>query len=1275
MPPKLKEKADERRPRKKKTQALVSAKPSADNHEGREMLEELYATGDMRVFLREKEKVERADISMNEDDYEYLYPSLDDPMFNPKIARHKEFYDTQYSGEVKDVESEAERICNAEFELAPHQAFVRNFLSFQTPYNSLLLYHGLGSGKTCSAISVAEEMRDYMKQVGINQRIIIVAAPNIQDNFRLQLFDERKLQETDGYWNIRACVGNKLLREINPMNVRGLPREKVVSYIKRIISNSYLFLGYIEFANYIAKKGELSPDDPDAGDAKKMAAKQARKLRNVFDNRLIIIDEVHDIRVTDDNKKKRVALELMKLVKSTDSLRLLLLSATPMYNSYKEIVWLLNLMNINDKRAPFDAKDVFDDDGDFKTDAKGNEIGRELLERKATGYVSFVRGENPYMFPFKIWPYMFSPANSLQASGMPYPQKQLNGRPVVQVLQHLQLFMTHVGDYQRIGYDFIIDDIRRRGASGLHKMPNFENMESFGYTLLQRPLEALNIVYPDDRLSSGDGDGDGDDDGDGDGERDEGSVSGPVKPRVEAKELVGKGGLQRVMQYEETVNPPFRGNFRYRDDRYGSIFAPDQIGRYSSKIKAICDSIMGSEGIVIVYSQYIDGGLVPVALALEELGFIRHGSVSSLFATPPALRISSTTYEPLVKKSGERPASYVMITGDRALSPDNLADFIATTNANNNDGSIVKVVLLSQAGGQGLDFSNVRQVHILEPWYNMNRAEQVIGRGVRSCSHKSLPFAKHNVQIFLHGTWLDGDKRGRGQERGQGRVEDSEEAADLYVYRVAEAKAVQIGQVSRVLKEIAVDCLLNMEQQNFTEANMAQTVRQSLSTGGSIEYRVGDKPYSFTCDYMETCEYKCRPVESIDKASVKMDTYNESFIEMNNERILQRVRQLFKEKYLYDKNELIASINAVRDYPLVQINSALNQLVTERSEMVTDKLGRIGRVINIDRMYMFQPVELTNKNQSLFNRRTPLQVKRSAISLPKTITIGRNTVDTVNVAGDDEGELLDRGDGKAANVSALLRRMEADYDKVFGVAGTDDGDESWYASARTVLGRLEEHDIDGATARAFVVSHIVEELMYDDILRLLNHFKAGELAGETRTYAGFVGAVYNTLNKMIIRDKGIEGLMWVKQGTRVLLACNTNETEPKWGDAESEDKADLAQQLQKLVVPLSRFNTIIGFIADFKKQEMVFKVKRMEKKRHKGARCDQAGKKDAIATLNAVLGRNEYTIENSKAIGQKGICVIEEMVLRLYQQEEKDGKVWFFPPGLASLNEVETVSI
>jgi hypothetical protein len=92
-----------------------------------------------------------------------------------------------------------------------------------------------------------------MKQMGIKKRIIIVASENVQDNFKIQLFDERKLKLTDGVWNIRACTGNKLLQEINPMNMKGLTKEKIVSQIKSIINTYYIFMGYVQFANYIIK--------------------------------------------------------------------------------------------------------------------------------------------------------------------------------------------------------------------------------------------------------------------------------------------------------------------------------------------------------------------------------------------------------------------------------------------------------------------------------------------------------------------------------------------------------------------------------------------------------------------------------------------------------------------------------------------------------------------------------------------------------------------------------------------------------------------------------------------------------------------------------------------------------------------------------------------------------------------------------------------------------------------------------------------------------------
>ena len=413
--------------------------------------DEAFESKDYQKFL-EKQELEGKKTFLTNDKFEYLYPNIDDPNFNIKIAERKEFNDSQYDGTIKIASEEADRLCNAEFELAPHQQFVRNFLSFNTPYNSLLLYHGLGTGKTCSAISVAEEMRAYLKQIGLTQRIIIVASPNVQDNFKLQLFDERKLKLVDGLWNIRACTGNTYLKEINPMNMTGLTKERVVSQVKRIINNAYLFMGYTEFGNYISKKSVVPEDSSNK------EAVMIKKLKRVFNNRLIIIDEVHNIRITDDNKDKRVAINLMKLVTHVDNLRLLLLSATPMYNSYKEIVWLLNLMNTNDKRSIINIKDVFTKDGNFKINDKGQETGKDLLIQKATGYVSFVRGGNPYTFPYRIFPREFAPQHAILS--MNYPRSNLNGREIIQGLEHLDVYGIDIGSYQNLGYNYLLDSLK-----------------------------------------------------------------------------------------------------------------------------------------------------------------------------------------------------------------------------------------------------------------------------------------------------------------------------------------------------------------------------------------------------------------------------------------------------------------------------------------------------------------------------------------------------------------------------------------------------------------------------------------------------------------------------------------------------------------------------------------------------------------------------------------------------------------------------------------------
>jgi len=65
---------------------------------------------------------------------------------------------------------------------------------------------------------------------------------------------------------------------------------------------------------------------------------------------------------------------------------------------------------------------------------------------------------------------------------------------------------------------------------------------------------------------------------------------------------------------------------------------------------------------------------------------------------------------------------------------------------------------MTPIAGEGLNIKNVREIHLLEAWYHFNRIDQIIGRGIRNCSHKFLPLTKRNVTVFMHCA-IDGYKK------------------------------------------------------------------------------------------------------------------------------------------------------------------------------------------------------------------------------------------------------------------------------------------------------------------------------------------------------------------------------------------------------------------------------------------------------------------------------------------------------------------------------------
>lgn len=1221
-----------------------------------------------------------------------LYPTLNDPNFSLKISQKREFGDTVYDGDIHDVESRAIALSTLDFELSPHQLFVKNFLSSHTPYNSLLLYHGLGTGKTCSAIGICEEHREYIKQTNNVKKIIIVASPNVQDNFRLQLFSEHDLKIINGEWTITSCIGNKLINEINPTRTKNISKERLVSQINKVINDSYHFMGYREFANYADRK-QMANVNVQQWSVKDQLARMKRNLKLEFDDRLICIDEVHNIRNADDNENKKVANQIAFIVKHASNMRLLLLSGTPMFNSYKEIIWLLNLMNMNDRRGLLRASDIFGIDGNFRPRGDEYEGGRELLMRKFTGYVSFVRGENPYTFPYRIYPDIFSKENTFLV--IDKPKITATGRQVVEnsvnTVTSSSIFLTKIGEYQELVYSRLTNSIAE--ADGTDTFDPDSNVSvsvsvsgladtatadedggemKMSYTKLQDPIQALNISYPLNGV-------DVNSTAHFDEILDRGTHS--------IKNAIGTRGLKNIMNYiddrSEAVNR--KGEFEYKQwvqaGEHANMFSIDKIGAYSSKIGNICRSIQKSDGVVLIYSQYLDGGLVPVALALEEMGITRFGSKNnSLFKSPPTSMVDFKTMTAIPKGSHKAsPAKYIMITGDKRLSPSNVTEIVAATNETNKHGEQIKVILISMAGSEGVDLKFIRQVHILEPWFNMSRLEQIIGRAVRHNSHRVLPFIDRNVQIYMYGTVLKNKQR---------------EAVDVAVYRNAEFKAIQIGNVTRALKEISVDCFLNHDQVNFSDIVIDQQISQRLSNGETItDFQVGDKAHTMLTDFMGDGNYTCHSKSDHpigDHKIVDNTTYDEKFILLNAEKIVQKVKELFRHKFFYTKTELLAHINCPKQYPIAQIYSALTLMVDNDGDYLTDIYGRDGRLVNIGNYYLFQPVEMMSPQISLFERSVPLYYKHDQIKIrmeiPSMIHDSIHSTQGHSDAMDSNNHRAYTNDDVPPNEPSLSEgpirmvspeQLIRDLVERFATANTvfvqpnpevsrakfnerSDNQVSLYRYVGSAMHRLiksgtilpvsfnNQEVMTDTIMRTILRTHLIDNLPIVHKIMIFHYIygKEDDLNGEMEEN------IHAYFEKKIIVIPTVppgRGIVFydptVKNNADSALYYVYNGSARIWDAAQPEDKKDMDayNAMPERRIIKEGVGDIFGFIGDDNKRLSIgYKVKDFTNLRSKGHKCEEKKKElklDILRKLlrmgmvSRVIGADTYTeIDNNNPV-------------------------------------------
>ena len=323
-------------------------------------------------------------MNKNKDSFMF-YPDITDEDFNKKIYLKKEFRDTEIKEKTdwnKDFTSKSE------FALDPHQIFLKNYISPDTPYNGVLVFHGTGVGKTCTAISIAEGFKKTLKNM--NKKILVLS--NLGLNFIKELYNFRKERSKKNPEDVVQCTGRDYELGEESLYLTQQQKEREILKLKKYY---YQFYGYKRFANHIIKStGGWKGGDKDINEkVKKFISKE-------FDDRVIIIDEIQNIK-TDTKKELTRSIQpiLQSIIKYGKNIKLVMMSATPMFDRPDEIIFYINLLLQNDGRDLINKSDIFNsNDGTLKPDAD------QKLRNIFKGYISYVRAEKPFIFPFRIYP-------------------------------------------------------------------------------------------------------------------------------------------------------------------------------------------------------------------------------------------------------------------------------------------------------------------------------------------------------------------------------------------------------------------------------------------------------------------------------------------------------------------------------------------------------------------------------------------------------------------------------------------------------------------------------------------------------------------------------------------------------------------------------------------------------------------------------------------------------------------------------------------------------
>ena len=258
---------------------------------------------------------------------------------------------------------------------------------------------------------------------------------------------------------------------------------------------------------------------------------------------------------------------------------------------------------------------------------------------------------------------------------------------------------------------------------------------------------------------------------------------------------------------------------------------------YSPKFLQLLKNLKDKKyiGLHLIYSQFRTiEGIGIITLILKHNGFSRFKITNKrgpwqLDMTDDELAKPSFALYTGTETVEEKEIIRNVFNGDWDKIPSSLASQLREKNINNNLGEIIKILMITSSGSEGITLKNTRYVHIMEPYWHPVRTDQVIGRARRICSHKDLPPELRTVEVFMYlmkfkDTHLTGDPTAEKKEDREALISTSLKTSmgdrskinkqiiftsDQTLYEISNIKKTTNDSILRAIKETSIDCSLH----------------------------------------------------------------------------------------------------------------------------------------------------------------------------------------------------------------------------------------------------------------------------------------------------------------------------------------------------------------------------------------------------------------------------------------------------------------------------------